>query len=67
MKLRDCSSKECSCEDYTPGMAKISGPIVLHQMRTGKPLPDDYFIPWRFCPWCGRALTPDSDTHPADP
>ncbi|MDB4893125.1 MAG: hypothetical protein JWL61_4980 [Gemmatimonadetes bacterium] len=48
--------RECDCAEWAPGIAKINGPIVLQQIRSGRLVVSDHFVPWAFCPWCGKAL-----------
>lgn len=47
---------ECSCDDWTPNIDKINGPIVLQSIRSG----GAYQYAGKkmvFCPWCGNKLT----------
>lgn len=45
------SASEC-CADWTPGITKLNGPIVLQSIRAGKDLYTGK--PFLFCPWCGQ-------------
>lgn len=45
--------EEC-CADWLAQIEKVNGPIVLQALRSGNPNQFDG-IPFRYCPWCGKA------------
>lgn len=55
----------CDCEDWKPGTDKINGVVFTAYAR--HPGVDFKFIPWKFCPWCGKtSRRDDTDHNPRD-
>ena len=58
---------ECSCEEWQPGIKKIDAPIALAQARNPSLTytPEFQFVPFKFCPWCGRKVRAARGAAPA--